>query len=45
MTIFYGRMTPEEGYLVGYGAVLNAFQLNLVHALRDCLIRQKKSNV
>ena len=41
ITVFQGRIAPEEGYLVGYGAILDAFQLNIPLALRYCLISQK----
>ena len=29
ITIFHGRYTPEEGILVGYGAIINALQLDV----------------
>ncbi|HSF75424.1 MAG TPA: hypothetical protein VLA84_16645, partial [Microcoleus sp.] len=41
VTVFHGRIAPEEGYLVGYGAISDAFQLNIPLALRYCLISQK----
>jgi len=29
ITVFRGRMAPEEGFLVGYGAILEAFKLKV----------------
>src|SRR5688572_2593687 len=27
LTVFHGKLLPEQGYLVGYGAILNAYDL------------------
>jgi len=27
ISIFYGRIPPEEGYIVGYGAIIDFFKL------------------
>ncbi|MBK9642075.1 MAG: Fic family protein [Saprospiraceae bacterium] len=29
ITVFHGRMSPEEGFLVGYGALLEAYKLEV----------------
>ena len=29
ITSFHGRKAPEEGFLVGYAAILEAFQLDM----------------
>ena len=29
ITVFHGRMAPEEGFLVGYGALMEAFKLEV----------------
>ncbi|GAA4307411.1 hypothetical protein GCM10023143_13930 [Compostibacter hankyongensis] len=29
LTVFYDRMTPEEGYLAGYGAIINTYELQV----------------
>ncbi len=38
ITVFQGRYAPEEGYLVGYGAIINAFHLELPYPDTLCLI-------
>ena len=41
ITIFHGRYTPEEGILVGYGAIINALQLNVTIPNRLAIISLK----
>lgn len=42
ISIFHGRTAPEEGFLVGYGAIINAFNLNVPVPERLSLISTKK---
>lgn len=41
ITIFHGRRAPEEGLLVGYGALINAFKLNVTIPDKLALISSK----
>lgn len=41
ITVFHGRISPEEGYLVGYGAILETFQLRLPLLSKLCLVSKK----
>lgn len=42
ITVFHGRETPEEGYLVGYGAIISKYKLSVPIPERLSLISQKK---
>ena len=42
ITVFHGRMAPEEGFLVGYGALLEAFKLEVPVPDIVALISPKK---
>ncbi len=42
ITVFHGRLAPEEGLLVGYGAIIEAYQLALPIPDRLSLISSKK---
>jgi len=42
ITVFHGRVTPEEGYLVGYGAIISNYNLSVPIPSRLSLISQKK---
>lgn len=41
ITIFHGRFTPEEGLLVGYGALIDAFSLSVTLPNKLALISSK----
>ncbi|MDB5249147.1 MAG: filamentation induced by camp protein fic [Segetibacter sp.] len=41
VTVFHGRLAPEEGYLVGYGALVAYYKLAAVLPDRLALISQK----
>ena len=40
--VFHGRIAPEEGIIVGYGALLNAFNLSVPIPEILSLISEKK---
>jgi len=42
ITIFHGRMAPEEGYLVGYGAIIAHYDLKVTIPNKLALISFKK---
>lgn len=42
ITVFHGRMTPEVGNLVGYGAIIAHFDLKVTIPNKLALISQKK---
>lgn len=42
ITVFEGRSSPEEGYLVGYGAIIKVFKLSVPIPYRLALISEKK---
>lgn len=42
ISIFGGRSSPEEGYLVGYGSIINIFKLPVPLPKRLALISMKK---
>jgi len=42
ITVFHGRSIPEEGTLVGYGAIIEAFELSVPLPHRLALISAKK---
>ena len=42
ITVFHGQETPEEGYLVGYGAIISKYNLSVPIPERLSLISQKK---
>ena len=42
ITVFRGRLTPEEGFLVGYGAIIEKYKLSVPIPSRLSLISQKK---
>jgi hypothetical protein len=42
ISVFHGRMAPEEGYLVGYGAIISNYNLAVPIPRRLALISQKK---
>lgn len=42
ITIFHGRVAPEEGYLVGYGAIISLYNLPVPIPNKLALISQKK---
>ncbi len=41
ITAFQGRTAPEEGFLAGYAAIIEAFQLQIPLPLNLCLISNK----
>ncbi|MHA4846782.1 Fic family protein [Flavitalea antarctica] len=41
ITVFHGRMAPEEGYLVGYGAILSYYDLQIPLPEVLALVSQK----
>ncbi|MDQ3142784.1 MAG: cell filamentation protein Fic, partial [Bacteroidota bacterium] len=42
IVVFHGRQTPEEAILVGYGALMEAFQLSMPMPSQLTLISSKK---
>ena len=42
ITVFHGRVTPEEGFLVGYGAIVEFYKLPVPLPAKLSLISQKK---
>ncbi len=42
ITTFHGRIAPEEGFLVGYGAIIEQFNLSVPIPKKLALISQKK---
>ena len=42
ITVFHGRTAPEEGFLVGYGAIINAFDLKVPVPETLSIISSKK---
>jgi Fic family protein len=42
ITIFHGRVAPEEGFLVGYGAIISHYNLPVPIPNKLALISQKK---
>jgi len=42
ITVFHGRLAPEEGFLVGYGAIFENYKLSVPFPSRLSLISQKK---
>ena len=42
ITIFHGRITPEEGFLAGYGAIISHYDLPVPIPNKLALISQKK---
>jgi len=42
ITVFLGRLAPEEGFLVGYGAIIENYKLSVPIPSRLSLISQKK---
>ena len=44
ITIFHGRTTPEKGVLVGYGAIIEAYNLPVPLHNKFTLIIEKKSH-
>lgn len=42
ITVFHGRLAPEEGFLVGYGAIIENYKLSVPIPSRLSLISQKK---
>jgi len=42
VSVFHGRVVPEEGWLVGYGAIIEAFRLEMPMPQKLSLISAKK---
>ena len=42
ITVFHGRQAPEEGFLEGYGAIIESFSLPVTLPAKLSLISQKK---
>lgn len=42
VTFFHGRQAPEEGFLEGYGAIIENFSLSVTLPAKLTLISQKK---
>jgi hypothetical protein len=42
ITVFHGRLAPEKGILVGYGAIIDALKLPLPYPARLSLISEKR---
>jgi Fic family protein len=42
ITVFHGRQAPEEGFLEGYGAIIENFSLSVTLPAKLTLISQKK---
>lgn len=45
ITSFHGRVAPEEAHLVGYGAIISTFDLEVPIPQRLSLISDKKDNI
>lgn len=41
VTVFQGRIAPEEAYLVGYGALMESYNLEVPMPSKLCLVSQK----
>ena len=42
ITVYHGRIAPEEGFLVGYGAIISHYNLSVPVPNQLSLISQKK---